>query len=140
MIFSKKRHLNRRMVLSALVAKESGSDIFLDPDGVKHIPEQVLEGAKEILEGINTFQKEIDKIISSCLHKHSLNNLGLIEKSVLRLATYELFYLHDTPVRVVLNEGVILTKKFAGEKAAKFVNGVLRGIYNASKEVNQVNN
>lgn len=136
----KKRHLSRRIVLSALVAQELGGDRFLDPDGVEEISEELILAAQEMLNGIKKEKAGIDKIISSCLHSRKLVELGSVEKSVLRMATYELFFQQDLPPKVILSESVVITKKFAGEKAAKFVNGVLRGLYNASKAVEKNNN
>ncbi len=127
----------RRIVLSDLVAQELGGDKFLDPDGLEEISEELVLATREMLSRIKKEIVAIDKIISSCLHNRKLVELGSVEKSVLRLATYELFYQQDSPPKVILSESVILTKKFAGEKAAKFVNGVLRGLYNASKEVDK---
>jgi len=124
-------------VLSDLVAQELGGDQFLDPDGLEEISEELILSAREMLSGIKKEKTGIDKIISSCLHNRKLIELGSVEKSVLRLATYELFFQKDSPPKVILSESVVLTKKFAGEKAAKFVNGVLRGLYNASKEVDK---
>lgn len=131
----KKRHLNRRIVLSALVAQELGGDKFLDPDGMEEISEELILAAQTMLDEITKEKTGIDKIISSCLLTRNIRELGLVEKSVLRLATYELFFQQDLPPKVVFSESVVLAKKFAGEKAAKFVNGVLRGLYNASKAV-----
>ncbi|MBT9164398.1 MAG: N utilization substance protein B [candidate division WS2 bacterium] len=133
----KKKHLSRRIVLSALVAQELGGDKFLDPDGMEEISEELILPAREMLDGIKKEKTDIDNIISSCLHTRKILELGSVEKSVLRLATYELFFQQDSPPKVILSESVVLTKKFAGEKAAKFVNGVLRGLYDASKAVDK---
>lgn len=131
----KKRHLSRRIVLSTLVAQELGGEGFLDPDGMEEISEELILAASQMLDGIKKEKTSLDKIISSCLLTRKFFELGSVEKSVLRLATYELFFQQDSPPKVILNESVVLANKFAGEKAAKFVNGVLRGLYDASKEV-----
>ncbi|MEZ5536009.1 MAG: transcription antitermination factor NusB [Thiolinea sp.] len=48
-----------------------------------------------------------------------------IESAVLRIATAELLNNPETPYKVVVNEAVNLTKKFGGEQAHKYINGVL---------------
>lgn len=54
-----------------------------------------------------------------------LSQLDMIEHAVLRVATCELLNHPETPVKVVVNEAVNLTKKFGGEGSHKYVNGVL---------------
>ena len=50
----------------------------------------------------------------------------MVDKSILRLATYELlFQSKDVPYRVIINEAILLAKDFAAQDSHKFVNGVL---------------
>lgn len=48
-----------------------------------------------------------------------------IERAILRVAVYELFYCFEVPYRVVINEAVELAKRYGGEEGHKFINGVL---------------
>ncbi len=48
-----------------------------------------------------------------------------IDRDILRLACAEAFYMPDIPVAVAINEAVELCHRFADEKAAKFINGIL---------------
>ncbi len=68
---------------------------------------------------------EIDRVLSDALEHWTLNRLGIVERSVLRLAACELLYCPDVPPKVAIDEAVDVTKKFATEKAGSFVNGVL---------------
>ncbi|MGB1011867.1 MAG: transcription antitermination factor NusB, partial [Thiolinea sp.] len=54
-----------------------------------------------------------------------LDQVDPIENAALRVATCEMLNHIETPYKVVVNEAVNLTKKFGGEQAHKFVNGVL---------------
>lgn len=54
-----------------------------------------------------------------------LTQVDPIESAVLRVATAELLNHPETPYKVVVNEAVNLTKKFGGEQAHKYINGVL---------------
>ncbi len=67
----------------------------------------------------------IDHTIAEKLENWSLDRLPKIERTVLRLAVYELLYDTETPHRVVLNEAIELCKVFGDEKSGRFVNGVL---------------
>lgn len=51
--------------------------------------------------------------------------ITLVELSILRLSIYELLKTTDTPIPVVISEGVMLSKKFGSVKGYKFINGFL---------------
>lgn len=68
----------------------------------------------------------IDQSLVENLENWSLERLPKIERTVLRLAVFELNYNHDeVPASVVLNEAIELCKTFGDEKSGRFVNGVL---------------
>lgn len=55
----------------------------------------------------------------------SAGRLPKVERTVLRMAVYELLHMEETPSKVVLNEAIELSKTFGDEKSSRFVNGVL---------------
>ncbi|WP_172369226.1 transcription antitermination factor NusB [Sporosarcina jiandibaonis] len=68
---------------------------------------------------------EIDTVLSANLENWSLSRLPKIERTVLRLAVFELLFGKDAPERVIMNEAIELCKTFGDEKSGRFVNGVL---------------
>ncbi|MFP3918698.1 transcription antitermination factor NusB [Lysinibacillus telephonicus] len=80
---------------------------------------------EQLVHGVTEKQQEIDAALEKNLDNWSLGRLPKIERTVLRIAIYELQYMQDTPSRVVLNEAIELSKTFGDEKSSKFVNGVL---------------
>jgi N utilization substance protein B len=58
------------------------------------------------------------------LNQGDLNDIGSVEKSILRLAVYEIVFA-DLPKAVVINEAIELSKRLASDGAPKFVNGLL---------------
>ncbi len=54
-----------------------------------------------------------------------VDQLDPIERSILRLSSYELQQRMEIPYRVIINEAVDLAKKFGAEQGHKFINGVL---------------
>lgn len=78
-----------------------------------------------LVEGVITYVDDIDTIISNHLENWTIDRIAAIEKTILRIATYEIKYVTDIPERVSINEAVELAKKFGDEKSSKFVNGVL---------------
>lgn len=81
--------------------------------------------------GVFDHLDEIDAAVSANLRGWALDRLSRVALAVLRLAVYEIFYLPEIPESVSINEAVELTKKFATEEDAAYVNGVLGSIVRA---------
>lgn len=72
---------------------------------------------------------ECDTLITCSTKKWELSRLSFVDKSILRLAVYQLKFCPDIPPKVVINEAIELAKKFSSDKASAFVNGVLDAIF-----------
>ncbi|MBQ7637534.1 MAG: transcription antitermination factor NusB [Clostridia bacterium] len=104
-------------------------------------PEYTLEDMKELSDGsdvimINGFTEQlyvkttenlesIDEEIKKYLKNWKLERLPKTALAILRLAFSEITYFDGVPESVSVNEAVELAKKYAGEKDASFINGVL---------------
>ncbi|WP_182199508.1 transcription antitermination factor NusB [Paraliobacillus salinarum] len=86
------------------------------------LPSDFLEA---IIFGVFQNKTDIDHKIEDHLEKWSLNRLANVEKTLLRIATYEMFYDVDTPHGVAINEAIELAHVYGDEKSGKFINGVL---------------
>ncbi|CQR46786.1 hypothetical protein BN1058_01061 [Paraliobacillus sp. PM-2] len=116
-------------------AREKAFQILFSIDNENFDPneskEQLLdeEAASDFLDSLvyGVFQNktEVDQRISNHLEKWSLNRLATVEKTLLRIATYEMFYDIDTPHGVAINEAIELAHVYGDEKSGKFINGVL---------------
>ena len=71
---------------------------------------------------------ECDKLIASSTIRWQFSRLSPVDKSILRLAVYQLKCCPDIPPKVVMNEAIELAKKFSTEKSGPFVNGVLDAV------------
>ncbi|MBK3494035.1 transcription antitermination factor NusB [Viridibacillus sp. YIM B01967] len=80
---------------------------------------------EQIVHGTVSHMEEIDASLVEKLEKWSLSRLAKIERTILRLAVFEVLYTPETPKNVVLNEAIELSKTFGDEKSSRFVNGVL---------------
>ncbi len=89
--------------------------------------------AEELLEGAVAHQAEIDATIAACSTNWSMDQMGALERAVLRIATEELCWRRQEPVAVVIDEAVQLARQMAGDEAGKFVNGVLGNIARAPR-------
>ena len=87
-------------------------------------PEKVKAVAREYCEGTFAKLTEIDKLVGEVSEKWSLDRMAVIDRTILRLGTYELLE-SKTPTKVVLNEAVNLAKTYGTEHSGRFVNGLL---------------
>lgn len=68
---------------------------------------------------------DIDDMLSEAASGWTLNRMGKVELTILRLCVYEMRFDDDIPVKVAINEAVELAKEFGGDDTPGFVNGVL---------------
>lgn len=95
-------------------------------EAMEHIMEERKDAFYEkLVSGTVQHQSEIDAALSEKLENWSFDRIAKIERTILRLAAYELTYTPETPKSVVLNEAIELSKTFGDDKSSKFVNGVL---------------
>ncbi|MGI6104905.1 MAG: transcription antitermination factor NusB [Raoultibacter sp.] len=79
-----------------------------------------------LVEGVETNKDAIDVYLKDTSENWSLARMPIVDKSILRLALYEMIYVEDVPLSVSINEAVELAKDFGGEDdSPRFVNGVL---------------
>ena len=67
-----------------------------------------------------------DENIAKYLKNWSINQLNIVDKSILRLAIAEFTYSEDSSgKKIIINEAVELAKKYGGENSYRFINGIL---------------
>ena len=71
---------------------------------------------------------EIDRLLSSRTQNWRVERMAVLDRLVLRLATFELLAEPETPAKVVINEALELARAYSGEEAVAFVNGVLDAV------------
>lgn len=79
---------------------------------------------RELLSGVATNATKLDQLMAPYLSRQ-LEELGQVEKAILRVSMFELSFRQDVPFKVAINEGIELAKVFGAEDSHKFVNGVL---------------
>ena len=96
-------------------------DSFLNDWGLEGVDQEYF---KQLVQGILKYTAELDRVLEKCLDR-DLASVDPIERTVLRIGTYELQFRPEIPVRVVLNEAIELARVFGAEEGYRFVNGVL---------------
>ncbi|MHB1931353.1 MAG: transcription antitermination factor NusB [Acidimicrobiales bacterium] len=84
--------------------------------------------ATAIVEGVERQGGEIDGLIAGHAIGWALGRMPAVDRSLLRLATFELLGRPDTPTGVVISEAVELAKEYSTDESGRFVNGVLSAI------------
>jgi N utilization substance protein B len=92
------------------------------------VPADLSAKARRLVVGVLEYRSSLDTEINAASKNWTVDRMPVVDRSILRLGTYELFYEPATPVAVVLNEAVRLAKLFSTEKSGGFVNGVLASI------------
>lgn len=84
------------------------------------------EYASRLVRGTMVFLPKIDDMIEEFAENWTIDRMPLVDKAILRTATYEMLCVHECPVSVAINEAVDLAKAFGCEdESARFINGVL---------------
>jgi transcription antitermination protein NusB len=85
---------------------------------------EVDEFARETAEAVAARVSDLDARITAAAEGWTADRLGVVERNILRLATYELDA-GEVPLEVVIDEAVTLAKRYATEEAGRLVNGIL---------------
>jgi N utilization substance protein B len=67
----------------------------------------------------------IDKTISGISQDWNIKRMASVDRNLIRMAFYEIFFRGDIPNNVSVNEAVELGKAYGGEESARFINGIL---------------
>lgn len=81
--------------------------------------------ALNLIEGTLKHLEQIDHLLSDTSEKWKIERMNAIDRSVLRLACFELRFDKKLSARIIINEAIEIAKRFGGEHSAQFVNGIL---------------
>ncbi len=130
------RHQSRSAVIGLLYAHDIGNPeverFAEDLLEEKKIRNRQKEFAMSLYNGVLKHLEEIDKQIRDHLKDWDFERLDHVDKSIMRLGTYELLHT-DLDRAVIINEAVELAKELGSDQSPKFVNGVLDAIEKSVK-------
>lgn len=88
--------------------------------------EPLSDYALQLVNGATEHRSDIDTQLSSVSENWTVERMPIVDRTILRLAVYEMLYEDSVPISVTINEAVELAKDFGGEdESPRFVNGVL---------------
>jgi N utilization substance protein B len=85
------------------------------------------EYAIRLARGVEREKEDLDALLSEVSVGWPVHRMSAVDRAVLRLGLYEMFFVEDVPPEVAVKEAVELAKGFSGEESPAFVGGVLRG-------------
>jgi N utilization substance protein B len=124
------RHRARELALKVLFQLEHRPDDDPEEALAYHAAEEgaprgVVDFAGELVRGVIASRAQLDDTIRAASTNWRLEQMGRVDRVVLRMAVYEIAVARNVPVRAAINESIELAKTFSGEESGRFVNGIL---------------
>ena len=94
------------------------------------LPSEVESFTRELVQGVVQNLETLDAEIGRHATERPIDQVAIIDRNILRMATFELLFRDDIPPIVTINEAIELAKCFSTEKSSSFVNGILDRINN----------
>ncbi len=105
---------------------EETKEIFFAAN--EELEEEDKEFINVLTDGVSEKVNEIDEIINAHAKGWSTERMNKADLAILRVAVFEMKYMNETPVRVVINEAIEFAKKYSADEAPAFINGILGSI------------
>ena len=83
---------------------------------------------RELVEGVAREEPELDGLIERYSQGWTLDRIAPLERSIMRVALFELLHRTDIPDEVAIDEAVEQAKELCGADAPGFVNGILGAV------------
>ena len=131
------RHRSREVALQALYAHDL-APVRGDPVALREVFDRVAESfevpesakifSEELVFGVGARGEELDAVIQAHARNWKLSRMGVVDRNLLRLATFELMEYAETPAAVIIDEAIELARSFGDDRSPSFVNGVLDAV------------
>ena len=101
----------------------------------KKASEEIKEYSNWLVNGIISNQTKIDNIIQQVSEHWRISRMAVVDRNILRMAVFELVYEENIAPAIVINEAIEIAKKYSGDEASTFVNGILDAIRKSLKDI-----
>ncbi len=79
----------------------------------------------ELVKGVNENYSKIDTLLNKYSKHWKISRMPVVDRNIMRIATYEFLQYSDIPYSVTINEAVEIGKKYGTRDSGAFINGVL---------------
>ncbi|HEX4717768.1 MAG TPA: transcription antitermination factor NusB [Thermoleophilaceae bacterium] len=112
----------RRAAVVALYQQDTGRPL----EDV--MPKDASSFTHELVDGVLEHKEELDALIERYAQGWTLDRIAPLERSILRVALYEMLHRTDVPDEVAIDEAVEAAKELCAAEAPGFVNGILGAV------------
>jgi len=89
---------------------------------------------RELIQGVEGEREQLDGLIERHATGWTLDRIAPLERSILRVALFEMLHRVDVPTEVAIDEAVETAKELCGADAPGFVNGILGAVHREEVE------
>ncbi len=125
------RRTSRELALQCLYQIDQGADPGSDINQLRRnfeVNKKAVGFAQELVNGVKDNLEEINALIIEHAFNWRLERMLVVDRNILRIAVYELFFCPDVPASVVINEAIEIAKRYSSPESASFLNGILDSI------------
>lgn len=94
---------------------------------------EAMSYARELIEGVQEHQAAIDELMARYADRWAIARMPVVDRTLLRIALFELLWGRDIPIPVAINEAVELAKDLSTEDSGRFINGLLGRIVESER-------
>ncbi len=120
-----RRHARRQALDILYQADVTGADPITVVAEWETAGRQIEPFASELVEGVAAHRAEIDGLLARFAEDWTVERMASVDRTILRVASYELLHRHDVPPAAAINEAVVAAKELSTEDSSRFVNGIL---------------
>lgn len=125
------RKEQREKILQLLYAWEYNRDDLKEIDQLKYPfnSKKLTAFMQRMIDGIIINEAFLDEKINLYAINWNADKMFMLDKLILRLAIFEMFFIKETPKKVIINEAIELAKKYSAENSKTIINGILNQIF-----------
>jgi N utilization substance protein B len=101
------------------------------------LPAELSEFARRLVAGVLAQREALDQLIHLHAPEWPIDQMAIIDHTILRLAIWEFAVAQTAPIKVAINEAVELAKLYGSDSAPRFINGVLGALAQREHEIVQ---
>ncbi|MGH2691953.1 MAG: transcription antitermination factor NusB [Actinomycetota bacterium] len=116
------RRLAAGIIHQADVAGRDPVDVLVER---RELGERVPGFAEELVRGVSENREELDRLISAHSEAWPVSRMPVVDRTLIRIACFELLYRDDIPPGAVISQAVEAAKELSTEDSSRFVNGIL---------------
>lgn len=114
-------------------ARERALSLLYEADAKGRSPQRVLDDfpieveafAADLVAGVGRHATELDEVIGRYSKGWALERMPVVDRTLMRMAVYELGHRPDVPTGALISEAVELAQRYSTDDSGRFVNGML---------------